>query len=148
NPVVAVTGTAGKSTTTAMLQHVLFGTDRVHVPTGNWNTIDGVSFTLAVLMASSDIAMLEIANVWFFGFSDWTTHAIARTSIAVVTSIGQAQADLDATVEGTARLKARIFRGLQGQGTAVLNLDTPGSDILLTEATAHASRVITYGRHP
>src|SRR5699024_12330320 len=46
------------------------------------------------------------------------------------------------------RLKARSFGGLHGQGTAVLNLDTPRSDILLTEATAHASQVITYGRHP
>ncbi|WP_022919014.1 Mur ligase family protein [Ruania albidiflava] len=148
NPVVAVTGTAGKSTTTDMLQHVLSGTDRVHSPTGNWNTIDGVSLTLAGLLQPSDIAVLEMAHVGFVGFGNWSTPEMARPDIAVVTSIGQAHADLDATLEGTARLKARIFRGLHGQGVAVLNMDTPHSDLLLAEATAHAGRVISYGRHP
>src|SRR5699024_280126 len=147
NPVVAVTGTAGKSTTTAMLQHVLAGTDRVHVPTGNWNTIDGVSFTLTGLLAPSDIAVLEMAHVGFVGFDDWSTPELARPDVAVVTTIGQAHAELDATVEGTARRKARIFRGVHGQGTAVLNLDAPRSDILMTDATAHASQVSTYARH-
>src|SRR5699024_10503946 len=148
DPVVAVSSTAGTGSAPAMLQYVLSGTVRVHVPTGNWNTIDGVSFTLTGLLAPTDIAVLEMAHVGFVGFDDWSTPEMARPDVAVVTSIGQAHADLDATVEGTARLKARIFRGLHGQGTAVLNLDTPRSDILLTEATAHASRVITYGRHP
>ncbi|HIZ36681.1 MAG TPA: hypothetical protein H9815_12960 [Candidatus Ruania gallistercoris] len=147
-PLVAVTGTAGKSTTTAMLQHVLSGTDRVHYPTGNWNTIDGVSYTLAGLLQPSDLAVLEAAHVGFVGFGDWSTPEMIRPDIAIVTAIGQAHADLDDTLEGTARLKARLFRGLHGTGTAVLNLDTPHADILLAEAHEHAGRVITYGRHP
>lgn len=146
-PVVAVTGTAGKSTTTAMLQHVLSATDRVHYPTGNWNTIDGVAFTLAGLLTPSDVAVLEAAHVGFVGFGDWSTPEMIRPDVAIVTSIGQAHADLDPTLEGTARLKARIFRGLGGRGAVVLNLDTPHSDVLLAEATEHAGRVITYGRH-
>lgn len=148
NPVIAVTGTAGKSTTTAMLQHVLSATDRVHHPTGNWNTIDGVSFTLTGLLKPSDIAVLEAAHVGFVGFGDWSTPAMIRPDIAIVTSVGQAHADVEASLEGTARLKAQIFRGLQGRGTALLNLDTPHADILVEQARANAGRVVTYGTHP
>lgn len=148
NPVIAVTGTAGKSTTTAMLHHVLSATARVHFPSGNFNTIDGVSYTLAGLLKPSDIAVLEAAHVGFVGFGEWSTPEMIRPDIAIVTSIGQAHLDLDPTLEGTARLKARLFRGLQGRGTAVLNLDAPHSDLLVDEAVTHAERVVTYGRHP
>ena len=146
--VIAVTGTAGKSTTTAMLQHVLSATARVHSPSGNFNTIDGVSYTLAGLLKPTDIAVLEAAHVGFVGFGEWSTPEMIRPDIAIVTSIGQAHLDLDPTLEGTARLKARLFRGLQGRGTAVLNLDAPHSDLLVDEAVTHAERVVTYGRHP
>lgn len=144
-PLVAVTGTVGKSTTKDLLAHVISTTGAVMWNPGNWNTLDGVPLTLMRLLEPSNVAVVEAAHGGFVRVPGDSTAHMIRPNIAIITAIGEGHAQLGKTTEETARLKAKLFTGLSTDGLAVLNIDTPNSDILLSVARSNAASVVTYG---
>lgn len=141
--VVAVTGSVGKTSTKEMLRDVLSGQGRCHVAEASYNNHWGVPLTLARMPQDSQFAVIEIGM----------NHAgeiaplamMARPHVAMVTTVAAAHLEAFDNIEGIAREKAEIFRGLEPDGTAVINADLEVTPILRAAAEAQRARIIGFG---
>ncbi len=156
---VAITGTAGKSTTVAMLRHILTTlSERAPAPSdpeapvlatqGNYNTrIDALAI-LANLHPRQEAAIVEVAQSALWMKRGPVTRLI-RPTISVITEIGISQADLlVSSVADTARWKSRIFDGLTGPAVAVIGEHFPHFEEIRSKAAQHAQRVVIFGQSP
>lgn len=121
NPVVAVTGSNGKTTTKQMLAAVFARRGAVLATHGNLNNHIGVPLTLLRLRAQQQTAVIEMG----------ANHAgeiarlaeIARPDVGVITQAGDAHLEGFGSREGVARAKGELFAALSPQGVAVINAD-------------------------
>jgi UDP-N-acetylmuramoyl-tripeptide--D-alanyl-D-alanine ligase len=142
-PVIAVTGSNGKTTVKEMIAAIL----RVRAPglatTGNLNNDIGVPLTLLGLRARDRFAVVEMGM----------NHAgeiarlaqLTRPSVAVITNAQSAHLEGLGTVEAVARAKGEIFEGLDADGVAIVNADDPHA--ALWRELAGARRVVSFGLH-
>ena len=143
--VVAVTGSAGKSTTKAMIIHALGSLSpapEIYNPPGTDNIFTSVTCQLS-RMDNFDYSVLEVAGSAFLRFHK--NNFTVSPDVAVVTSISEAHLDYLDDLAGVARRKARLFDSPPPGGTAVINLDTPCADLLLAHAKEQGGRVVTFG---
>lgn len=127
-PVVAVTGSSGKTTTRRMIVTLLEGKMRVHSPVKNFNNEIGVPHTIFGLEPEHELLVLEMGM----------NHAgelhrlaeIARPDIAVVTNIGSAHIEHFGSREGIANAKKEIFDFFTPDCAAVLNGSDPFAEHL------------------
>ena len=123
-PVIAVTGSNGKTTTKEMIAAVLrehFGADAVLATTGNLNNHIGVPLTLLARKASHKVAVIEM-GMNHFGEIALLTQ-LTEPTIAVITNAGPAHLEGVGSLAGVAEAKGEIFAGLRAGGVAVLNAD-------------------------
>ena len=122
HPVVALTGSNGKTTTKELLREVLAQRYRVHATEGNYNNHIGVPLTLLRLPLDSDIAVIEMgAN--HQGEIDALCR-IAEPSHGLITNVGQAHLEGFGGIEGVKRGKSELYRYLsEVGGTAFVNTD-------------------------
>ena len=143
-PVVAITGSAGKTTAKELTAHVLEGFGRkVLKNIKNYN--NGLGHPLTVLNlakdASYDIAVLEM------GMST-PLHEIARLckitppDVSVVLNVLPVHIEHLGTIERIQQAKAEIVEGMKEGGVAVLNADDPR---VASMASLSKGKVITYG---
>ncbi len=141
--VIAITGSAGKTSTKEMLRHVLTGQGRTHAAEASYNNHWGVPLTLARMPADTEFAIIEI------GMSHPGEIAplslLARPHIAIVTTVAPAHLESFDDIEGIAREKSAIFQGLEPGGVAIFNADLPASKLLRTAALAHAKTLWGFG---
>lgn len=120
-PLVAITGTAGKTTTKEMLATILSQTGPGLKTEGNFNNLIGLPLTLFQLEASHRWVVLEM------GMSARGEIArlaqIAAPTIGLITNVGPAHLQTLHGVEGVARAKGELFESLHPQATAVINAD-------------------------
>ena len=134
-PVVAVTGSVGKTTTKDMVASVLSSKYRTLKTAGNFNNHLGLPMTVFRLSAEDEIAVLEM-GMNHLGEIDYLVR-IAQPDVAVITNVGDAHIGNLGSRENILRAKCEIFHGLKKGGTAVLN----GDDALLTTLRPGAERV-------
>ena len=140
-PVVAITGSNGKTTVRAMTEAILSGCGRALSTHGNLNNDIGLPLTLARLGAEDEFAILEMgANRP--GEIDYLA-AIAQPSIAVVTNAGPAHLEGFGDLEGVARAKGELFARLGPDGVAVINADDPFAS-MWQELAGHC-QVVRFG---
>ena len=120
-PVVAVTGSVGKTTTKDMVAAVLGEKYNVLKTDGNFNNNIGLPMTIFRLNHTHQIAVLEM-GMNHPGEIDYLTR-IARPDVAIITNIGDAHIENMGCRENTLKAKAEIFHGMTEKGTAVLNGD-------------------------
>lgn len=123
-PLVAVTGSNGKTTTRQLVASILrahFGDVAVLATEGNFNNHIGVPLTLLRLTDVHRAAVVEMGMNHFHELSLLTS--IARPTVAVVTNAGPAHLEGVGSIEGVALAKAEIFQGMTGSGVAILNGD-------------------------
>lgn len=141
--VVAITGSAGKTSTKEMLGHVLAHQGKTHIAQASYNNHWGVPLTLARMPRETEYAVIEI------GMSAPGEIAplsrITRPHIAVVTTVAPAHLAAFKNVEGIAFEKAAIFEGLEENGVALFNADVEGTPILNAVAKEFAGRRIGFG---
>ncbi|MDZ7735343.1 MAG: UDP-N-acetylmuramoyl-tripeptide--D-alanyl-D-alanine ligase [Gammaproteobacteria bacterium] len=126
-PLIAITGSNGKTTVKEMLRAILGGHGRVLCTSGNLNNDIGVPLTLYELDAEHDYAVIEMgAN--HPGEIDYLTR-VARPDIALITQCAPAHLEGFGSVEGVARAKGEIFDGLGKDGCAVINADDAFADL-------------------
>jgi UDP-N-acetylmuramoyl-tripeptide--D-alanyl-D-alanine ligase len=136
-PVIAVAGSNGKTSTKEMLKGALGAVLAVHATTGNYNNQVGVPLTLLAIPDSADVAVVEIGTNAPGEVA--TLRAIAEPDIAVVTSIGEEHLEGFGDLAGVLAEEASIFDGVD---LAVV----PDTDAaLVTVARARARQVITAG---
>lgn len=122
-PVVAVTGSVGKTTTKDMIAAVLGEKFTVLKTDGNYNNNIGLPMTVLRLNRNHQIAVLEM-GMNHLGEIDYLTR-IARPDVAVITNIGDAHIENLGSRENTLKAKSEIFHGMTAEGRAVLNGDDP-----------------------
>lgn len=124
-PLVAITGSNGKTTVKEMLSAILrtaTGSEETVLATqGNFNNDIGMPLTLLKLRAHHRYAVIEM-GMNHFGEIDYLTH-LARPNVAVVNNATGAHLQGLGSIEGVARAKGEIFAGLASDGTAVINAD-------------------------
>jgi len=138
-PLVAITGSNGKTTVKEMLAGILrvaAGSDDAVLATkGNLNNDIGMPLTLLQLNAQHRYAVIEM-GMNHPGEIDYLTH-IACPDVALITNASGAHLAGLGTVEAVARAKGEIFAGLKHRGTAVINADDEHAPLWRTLAGSH-----------
>ncbi|MDD2679806.1 MAG: UDP-N-acetylmuramoyl-tripeptide--D-alanyl-D-alanine ligase [Candidatus Omnitrophica bacterium] len=127
-PVIAVTGSNGKTTAKEMIASVLAQKFRVLKNEGTKNNHIGLPLTLLKLDAAYDIAVLEIGTN-HFGEVRYLSR-IARPNIGVITNIGPAHLEHFSSLSGILKEKCSLLKGLQKPAIAIFNAD----DVFLRKA--------------
>jgi UDP-N-acetylmuramoyl-tripeptide--D-alanyl-D-alanine ligase len=147
-PVVAITGSAGKTTTKDLVAHLLGSTGR-RVLKSERNYNNGLGLPLSVLQMVTegrvpdqyDVAVLEM------GMSS-PTNEIARLcritppDIGVELLVAPVHLEYLGTIEAIAKAKAELIEGLKPQGTAILNAD---DERVMAMRSLHEGRSLTFG---
>ncbi len=141
-PVVAVTGSVGKTSTKEMIASVLSEGFSVHKTAGNFNNDIGLPLTVFGLEESHTAAVMEM-GMNHFGELSYLT-AIAKPTVAVITNIGVAHIENLGSREGILKAKCEIFEGLSADGVAVLN----GEDDMLLTLGKDRPRTLWFGLTP
>jgi UDP-N-acetylmuramoyl-tripeptide--D-alanyl-D-alanine ligase len=122
-PVIAVTGSCGKTTVKEMIGQILGRRFRGRTPPASFNNQIGVPLTLLAAEPGDDFVLCE------FGTNAPGEIArlasIARPTIAVVTLVGPVHLEGLVSIEGVAREKAALVESLDEKGVAILNADDP-----------------------
>ncbi len=122
-PFVAVSGSAGKTTTKEMIAAILSRSRPVLKTEGNKNNLIGLPLTLFGLEKRHEAAVVELGISEFWEMERLTD--ICRPDIAVLTNIGRGHLKTLGTLEGVARAKGALFAKLGPGGVRAVNLDDP-----------------------
>ena len=139
-PVVAITGSNGKTTTKEMVAAVLAQRWRTLKTEGNLNNRIGVPQTLFSLAARHEAAVIEMG----VDQEGQTTRLceIVRPTVGIITNIGPDHLEFFGSMEGSAQAKAELLDMLPADGAAVLNADDQYFDYLAARAQC---RVVSFG---
>ena len=141
---VAVTGSAGKTSTKEILRAVLGSDGVVHAADKSFNNHWGVPLTLARLPMRSDYGVFEIGMNHPGEITPLT--GLVRPHAAIVTTVAAAHLEFFKSVEEIAEAKAEIFSGLASGGVAVLPFDNEFFPLLKKRAEeAGAASFISFG---
>lgn len=120
-PVIAVTGSNGKTTVKEMLASILSRQAPVLSTQGNFNNDIGVPLTLFGLDGGHKFAVIEMGANHAGEIAGLTT--ITKPNVALITLCSPAHIEGFGSVAGVAEAKAEIFSGLLPNGTAIINAD-------------------------
>ena len=140
-PIVAVTGSNGKTTVKEMIGSILRNKGKVLVSTGNLNNDIGLPLVLCRLSSEHDYGVVEMGMNHAGEIS--YLSGIAKPSVAVVTNAAPAHLEGLGTVEAVAHAKGEIFEGLASDGVAVINADDQYAPLWQRMVRHH--NVITFG---
>lgn len=125
-PIVAVTGSVGKTSTKEMIASILSVRYNVHKSKGNFNNEIGLPLSVLELDDSHDVAVFEMGMRGFDQIRPLT--GIVKPDIAIITNIGISHIEKLGSRQNILKAKLEILEGLAHDGTVVLN----GDDELLS----------------
>ena len=126
-PLVAITGSNGKTTVKEMLSAILKAANKNVLATqGNLNNDIGMPMTLLNLRKQHTVAVIEM-GMNHLGEIDYLTR-IAQPNIAVINNAGTAHIGELGSRDNIAQAKGEIFTGLQKDGIAIINADDTYKD--------------------
>lgn len=140
-PVIAITGSVGKTTTKELVAAALSTAGSVLKTEANFNNEIGVPKTLLNLTADHDFAVIEM-GMRGPGEIEELTH-IAQPTIGLITNVGTAHIGRLGSREAIARAKCELLATLPSDSVAILNAENPL--LLETAKTVWIGRTITYG---
>ena len=139
-PVIAVTGSNGKTTTKEMVAKTLSQRWRLRKTAGNLNNRIGLPQTVLGLTAAHQAAVLELG----VDAEGQTTRLaeIARPTVGLITNVGNDHLEFFGSVDGSARAKAELLAHLPPDGAVILNADDPYYDFFRRRARCS---VVSFG---
>jgi murE/murF fusion protein len=143
--IVAVTGSAGKTTTKELVRAALEMSGTTLAAEGSLNNETGLPLTLLGLRLFHQFGVCEM-GMRGPGQIEYLTK-IAEPDVAVVVNAGTAHIELLGTTDAIARAKAEIWLGLRSGGTIVRPAGDERLDHLAREHQPHA-RHVTFGEEP
>lgn len=142
-PVVAITGSNGKTTTKEMLRAILslhYGSDAVLANEGNLNNLIGLPLSLMELDARHRVAVFEMGANAPGEIARLTE--IAGPTHGLITSIGPAHLEGLGSIDGVARAKGELFCGLPAQAMCLVNVE---DERTVEQAADSAAARFNYG---
>jgi UDP-N-acetylmuramoyl-tripeptide--D-alanyl-D-alanine ligase len=140
--VVAITGSAGKTTTKELTAALLAEVAPTHFTAGNLNNRIGVPAVVFGLQPSHQFCVLEM-GMSLPGELDAIT-AFAQPDVAVVVNVGVAHAEGVGGREGVMREKGAVYRALGPRGVAVVNVDD--EYVVRAAQGTRARKILGFGR--
>lgn len=122
-PVVAITGSSGKTTTRAMTGLALESLGYIHQTAGNLNNHVGVPLTLLAMPYGSSVCVLEL-GMNHSGEIALLTE-ISVPSVRVVLNVGPVHLGSLGSMEGVAQAKGEIFLSARPGDVCLINGDDP-----------------------
>ena len=141
-PLVAVTGSNGKTTVKEMIAAILsLSNKNVLATQGNLNNDIGMPMTLLKIRKEHAYAVIEM-GMSHLQEIDYLTR-IAQPTVAVINNAGTAHIGELGSRENIAKAKSEIFAGLHNDGVAVINADDEFADYW--KSLNQARKIITFG---
>jgi len=144
-PVIAITGSNGKTTTKEMLTAILSAAtkdaQKVLSTIGNLNNDIGMPLTLLKLRQQHAYAVIEM-GMNHLGEIDYLSR-IAQPTVALINNAGTAHIGELGSRDNIAKAKGEIFNGLSANGIAVLNADD--AFFARWQSLTLGKKVITFG---
>ncbi len=133
-PVIAVTGSSGKTTVKEMIASILQGSGAVLATEGNLNNEVGVPLTLLKIGAEHRYAVIELGASAVGEIA--LTVRMAGPDVALITNAAGAHIEGFGGLANVVRAKGEIYDGLGEDGTAIVNLDDPAAEQWLSRIRA------------
>ncbi len=140
-PVVAITGSNGKTTTKELIHAVLSTTYKTYTTEGNLNNHIGVPLTLLKIKDDAQMAVIEMGANHLEEIRGYCT--IARPTHGLITNAGKAHLEGFGSVEGVKKGKGELYDFLRGRGdgTAFVMWDYD----YLRDMSRGIARIVRYG---
>lgn len=125
-PIIAVTGSCGKTTVKSMIANILSYMGPTLAPVRSFNNEIGVPLTLLELTQDHQFAVIEMGA----NHPNEIAYLSSLTSqdVAVITNVAPAHLAGFGSIEGIAKAKGEIYDALDSKGTAILNSDDKFAD--------------------
>lgn len=141
--VVAITGSAGKTTTKEIAAGFLATRHAVYRNRGNLNNHIGLPLSLLELRSGADVAVVELGMNHPGEIR--TLVGIAEPEVRVWTNVGDAHMGFFASAEAIADAKAEVLEGARAADLLVANADDP---LVTSRSGRFAGRIVTFGTGP
>jgi len=123
NPrIIAITGSAGKTTTKELVAHLLSARYRVLRTPASFNTPLGIARTINDSLQGQEYFVVEM-GAYKRGEIEKLCRLVGGTDVSAITTVNAQHLERFGSLEATAEAKFEIVEGLKPGGTAVLNFD-------------------------
>ncbi len=139
-PLVAITGSVGKTTTKELLHHCLKTTYKTLSTKGNYNNDIGLPLTLLGIEEQHDLAVVEVAMRGLGEISRLVN--IARPTCAIITNAELVHLEHLGNIDNVIKAKCEVLETLSAQDFALVNGDNLP---LLKRANTYPCRIYTFG---
>ena len=140
-PIIAVTGSNGKTTTKDLTAAALTGVWNVLKTTANFNNEIGVPLTLLELDETHRAAIVEIGMRGLGQIAELAKFV--KPTIGIVTNVNETHIELLGSIENIAKAKGELVEAIPAGGTVILNADDPHVAAMKNLA-ADGVRVLNY----
>ncbi len=139
-PIIAITGTNGKTTTKELINNVLSRKYIVHSTLGNLNNNIGVPLTLLSMDSHTEIGVVEMGANHVHEIDQLCT--IAEPDFGIITNVGKAHLEGFGGYQGVIKAKNELYQYLmKNEHLIFYNSDSP----LLSDLILNYSKKISYG---
>lgn len=139
--VAAVTGSAGKTTTTRLLYNLLSSKYETSANLNKFNTTWGLSWNMTCFDIRAKYWVIETS----LGGGMSRNSAITKPHYAIITNIAPVHLKEGMTIKDVAEEKSKIFNSMQQGSTAILWKESECFDILYNAAKYKGLKIITFG---
>lgn len=139
-PVIAITGSSGKTTTKEMVAAVLETKYNVLKTEKNYNNEIGLPLILLNLTSAHEVCVVEMGMRGFGQIAELAD--IAKPTIGIVTNVGTSHIELLGSQEGIAKAKGELVEAITEEGLVILNEDDPFVKAMSCKAKG---RIIGFG---
>lgn len=140
-PFVGITGSCGKTTVTSMTAAIVQRMGETLVPAGSFNNEVGVPKTLLELHAAHNFAVLEM-GARKTGDIKYLMELV-NPQVVLVNNVAPVHTETFGDLDTIASTKGEIYRYLQPNGTAIINVDDQYAPFWLGSLTAQ--KILTFG---
>ncbi len=142
--IIAVTGSAGKTTTKEILKLAFGALGNTHASASSYNNHWGVPLSLAAMPRETEFGVFEVGMNHFGELRNLVSFV--RPHVALVTTIAPAHLEFFGNCDAIADAKSEIFEGILPGGSALIPADSDYAARLVARARqAGVSRVLTFG---
>ena len=141
-PIIAITGTNGKTTTKELTAAVLKTKFNVHYTQGNLNNSLGVPLTVLQLTTAHPIGIIEMGASHPGDIKELVE--VAEPNFGLITNVGRAHLQGFGSFEGVMHTKAELYDWLiEHNGNIFRNADNPYLEKMLEDARANSQWPMT-----